>query len=519
MSSAAVTADAPVTFTRRQIAVIMVGLMLGMSLAAFDQMILGPAIPKISSDLPGALEISWIVAAYLLTTTAVTPIYGKLSDLYGRGALFQVGISIFVIASALCALSTSIEMLVASRALQGVGGGGLIMLAQATVADVVSPRERGRYQAYFATVWILASGLGPIFGGVFADYLSWRWVFWINVPLGIVALLVSRTTLKALIRKGVRHKIDYLGAILLVTATCCLLLVTTMVGNGMAWDAPVILELMGAAVVLFGLAVVQERRAVEPILPPRLFHNQSYVLGNITSATYSATMLGAITFVPTFFQMVYGFGASESGFISAPMFLAMPISNVIGGQITAATGRYKIFPVVGLALSTVMLALMAFCTPSTPLVIPMIESTLCGVGIGLVGPILLLGIQNAVDPRDIGSATGSFAFFRNLGGSFGVTLFGTILISCMDRALRTLPGPVGIDSGAALLNAGADALRQMPEALRTTVAEGISTAYSIMFISGAIGTGIAFLSVLFMRELPLKTVTGVAERAAADKAD
>ncbi len=517
MSSARVTADAPVTFTRRQIAVIMVGLMLGMSLAAFDQMILGPAIPKISSDLPGALDISWIVSAYLLTTTAVTPIYGKLSDLYGRRALFQVGISIFVLSSALCALATTIDVLVAARALQGVGGGGLIVLAQATVADVVSPRERGRYQAYFATVWILASGLGPIFGGAFADYLSWRWVFWINVPLGIVALLVSRATLKGLVRKGLRHKIDYLGAILLVTATCCLLLVTTLGGNGMPWDAPAMLELMGAALVLFGLAVVQERRAIEPILPPRLFRNQSYVLGNITSATYSATMLGAITFVPTFFQMVYGFGPSDSGFISAPMFIAMPISNVIGGRITAATGRYKIFPVVGLALATVSMALMALGTPSTPLAVAMIESIFCGVGIGLVGPMLLLGIQNAVDPRDIGAATGSFAFFRNLGGSFGVTLFGTILISCMDRALHSLPEAAGIDNGAALLNAGADALRQVPAALRGPVAEGISGAYNIMFICGAVGTGIAFLSVLFMRELPLKTITGAAERAAAEK--
>ncbi len=509
-----------VSFTHREIMVILAGLMLGMFLAALDQTILGAALPRIGSDLGGAQEISWVISAYLLSSTAVTPIYGKLSDLYGRRLMLQSAILIFITASLLCGLATSMQMLIGFRALQGLGGGGLMVLAQATLADVVSPRNRGKYQGYFAAMWLIASMIGPTLGGFFADYLTWRWAFWINIPLGLIALFVAQSSLRALVVKRIRHRIDYLGGLLIVGAVTCLLLVTTLGGADMPWSSPLILGLIGAALVLLALAVIQEHRAAEPILPPRLFRNRAFVIANSTCVFYSMAIVGSVVFMPSFLQMAYQLDASQSGMVMIPFLIATPLAVIVGGRIVAYTGRYKILPIVGLSVMMVGMGAMCFVSAATPLVLSMAIMTVFGLGVGFLGPILIVSMQNSIDWRDMGSGTAAFNFFRNMGGSFGVTLFGAVLLARLEGLVSRLPVPPlpgDAEPGVTLLHLGGKALSSMPDAARDGVARAIEGAFNDMFLCGLIVSAIGLLIVLFMKEEPLKTVTAAAERAEAQQ--
>jgi len=508
------------TFTHREIMVIMAGLMLGMFLAALDQTILGAALPRIGSDLGGAQEISWVISAYLLSSTAVTPIYGKLSDLYGRRLMLQSAILIFITASMLCGLAGSISQLIAFRALQGVGGGGLLVLAQATLADVVSPRNRGKYQGYFAAMWLTASMIGPTLGGFFADHLTWRWSFWLNIPLGLASLFVVQASLKALVVKRIRHKIDYLGGTLIVGAVTCLLLVTTLGGAGRSWTSPLILGLIGGAIVLLGLAIFQERRAAEPILPPRLFRNRAFVVSNATCIFYSMAIIGSIVFMPSFLQMVYQMDASRSGLVMIPFLIATPLTVIIGGRIVAHTGRYKMLPILGLCIMMGGMATMHFVSSATPLVLSMTAMTIFGLGVGFLGPILIVSMQNSIDWRDMGAGTAAFNFFRNMGGSFGVTLFGTVLLARLESLVGGLPVPPlpgDAEPGITLLHLGGKAVSSVPEAAREGVTRAIEGAFNDMFLAGFIVAAIGLVIVLFMKEVPLKTVTAAAERAEAQQ--
>jgi EmrB/QacA subfamily drug resistance transporter len=500
-------------FTHRETIVIIVGLMLGMFLAALDQTIVATALPHIAADLRGTEHLSWIVSSYLLISTATTPIYGKLSDLYGRKLMLQIAIVIFLATSILCAVATNLTQLIVFRALQGLGGGGLLAMAHATIADVISPRERGRYQGYFAGVYAAASVIGPVLGGLFADYLTWRWVFWINLPIGIAALAVSQYALRRLAVKRLRHKIDYPGAVLIVAGVCCVLLVTTMGGNEAAWDSPLIEALAGAAALLFGLCVMQERQASEPILPPRLFRNPVFVVANLLNLLVSMTMIGSLVFMPLFLQLVYGLAAGDSGLMLIPLSGATTIGAVCSGRLVALTGRYKIFPIVGLVGNVAGLMLLSTVSATTPLALTAAYLFLAGIGLGCVLPVMIVVIQNAVDVRDLGTGTASNSFFRSMGGSFGVALFGAVLLARLNAAIGAIPGheTLGPDAGTALLHAGADALKRIPAGLDGDLHAAVTQAFHGMF---RLGAGISLLSLAvagFLKELPLRTNSGMAD--------
>jgi EmrB/QacA subfamily drug resistance transporter len=504
------TAPAAARFNHRETVLILVGLMLGMFLAALDQTIVATALPRISSDLKGIEHLSWVVSAYLLTSTAATPIYGKLSDLYGRKVMLQIAIVIFLLTSVLCGLAATMPQLVAFRALQGLGGGGLISMAHATIADVISPRERGRYQGYIASTFAVSSIIGPVLGGLFVDHLTWRWVFWINLPIAVGALVLSELTLKRLVARRLRHRIDYPGAVLIVAAVCCLLLVTTMGGNEVAWNSPLIAGLAAGSLVLFALCVVQERRASEPILPPRLFADGVFLVASLVNILTSITMLGGIVFMPLFLQLVYGLGAGDSGLMLIPFTGATVVAAVSAGRLMAATGRYKVFPLIGVTLTLAAMLGLSTVTPATPLALVGGAMALCGLGIGLVMPILVVVVQNTVETRDLGTATASISFFRSMGGSFGVALFSAVLIARLNSLVGAVPGHelFGASPGVALLHAGAQALELAPPAIRPAVTAALTRAFHDTFLVGA---GIALLTLilaLVLREVPLRTTVG-----------
>jgi EmrB/QacA subfamily drug resistance transporter len=508
----ALSAPAPLRFTYRETVTIIVGLMLGMFLSALDQTIVATALPRIAADLHGVAHLSWVVSAYLLTSTAATPIYGKLSDLYGRKIMLQIAITIFLLTSILCGLAATMGQLIAFRALQGLGGGGLIAMAHATIADIISPRERGRYQAYIAAVFAVASVIGPVLGGLFAEHLTWRWVFWINLPIGIGALILSELTLRRLVAKRLRHRIDYLGALLIVAAVCCVLLVTTMGGNEAPWTSPLIEGLAGGALVLFLCCVVQEFRASEPVLPPRLFANKAFAVANVANLLTSIGMLGGIVFVPLFLQMIYGLETGDSGLMLIPMTATSVIAAITTGRLIAATGRYKVFPILGTSVTGAGLLMLSFVGPATPLWVTGSAMGLAGAGIGFVMPVMMVVVQNAVEPRDLGTATSSISFFRSMGGSFGVAMFGAVLIARLNALVGGLPGheALGADPGITLLRAGARAATLAPPALHDAVAAAMLRGFHDVFLVGAGIALLTFISVLFLKETPLKTAAPAA---------
>lgn len=512
----------PPVFSHQEKIVIFFGLMLGMFLAALEQTIVATALPGIAADLQSAEHLSWVVSAYLLTSTAATPIYGKLSDLYGRKLMLQVAIGIFLLTSLLCGLAQSMTQLVIYRALQGLGGGGLLAMAHATIADIVTPRERGRYQAYIASTFAVASVAGPVLGGLFTEHLSWHWIFWINLPFGLAALVVSEKTLKRLHVKRLRHKIDYAGAVLIVAAVCCVLLVTTMGGNEFAWTSPVIFGLGTGAVVLFGLSIWQERRAPEAILPPRLFRNANYVIAMSSSLLLSMIMIGGLVFMPLFLQMVYQMPAGESGLLLIPLTCTSVMGAITAGQLVARTGRYKHFPMIGLAFVLVAMTLLGTVSATTPYWLTAIFMGLSGYGIGLFMPVMLISVQNSIEHRDLGVGTASVSFFRSMGGSFGVALFSAVLIARLDHLIALLPGGdlLGARPAADLLRAGPAALASAPAALRGSVAVAMTDAFHLVFWLGAGIAALSFGIIAFLRETPLRAGPAPAQKAvaAAEKA-
>jgi EmrB/QacA subfamily drug resistance transporter len=512
------TAPAAGEFTHRQRTVIFIGLMLAMFLAALDQTILGSALPRIAAEFEVGAEISWLASAYLLAATATTPIYGKLSDVYGRRTLLRVAIVTFVAASVVCALADRFALLVAGRLVQGLGAGGLSTLALTTVADIVPPRERGRYQAYNSSAWLLASLLGPVLGGFFADYVSWRYIFWINVPVGAVALALAHFGLRALPVRRERRPVDVLGAVLIMAASTAALLVTSLGGGDVAWSSPTVLSLAVAAVGLAGLAVVQERRATDPILAPHLFTNRGFATCNAVSAF---AFVGFTAYLPIYFQLVHGVSALNSGFLVLPSFLIWPLVSVPVGRIVAATGRYKLFPLMGTALSAGCVLLLAFVvTPATPLWVAVTLTGLVSVGAGAVGPVILLAGQNAVEPRDVGAATGAYSFFRNLGASFGLALLGTMAVAGMDARVKLIPGheTLGAKPGAELLHAGATAIDLAPPAIREAVIAAMAGSFDTVFMTVAATLIVAFAAVCTLQEVPLRTSSAHAERENARRA-
>jgi EmrB/QacA subfamily drug resistance transporter len=445
------------------------GLLLAMLLASLDQTIVSTALPTIVRDLGGIDQLSWVVTAYLLAATVSMPLWGRVSDLYGRKRLFQAAIVLFLLGSALSGASETLGELIGFRALQGLGAGGLMTLAMAIVADIIAPRERGRYQGYIQMVFVLASVAGPLLGGLFTDEASWRWVFYVNLPIGAVALAIS-TRLRLPAGSG-RARIDVLGAALLGAGLTAILLITTWGGREYAWGSPEIVGLAVAAVVLLAGFLHQERRAPEPVLPLRMFREPVFDVVSAVLFLTTCALFAAIVFLPLFLQRVTGASAVESGLQLLPLLLAGTLSTAVIGRVVTRTGRYKVFPAVGLGLMAIGLFLLSRLDETSSHATIALDMVVFGVGFGMVSQLLVLAIQNAVDRRDIGIATASANLFRSLGGSVGAALFGAIFASRVSAGAG--PGEI------------ADAL-------------------DTVFLAAAPVAALALVVVLFLKEKPLR---------------
>ncbi|MER5350528.1 MFS transporter [Kitasatospora sp. NPDC002551] len=484
-------------------------LLLAMLLAALDQTIVSTALPTIVSDLGGLEHLSWVVTAYLLASTAATPLWGKLGDMYGRKVFFQASIVIFLLGSVLCGIAQNMGELIAFRALQGLGGGGLMVLSQAIVGDLVPPRDRGRYQGVFGAVFGVTSVLGPLLGGLFVDNLSWRWVFYINLPIGVVALAVIAAVLPGAQTRR-RHRIDYLGTTLIAAVATCVVLVTSLGGTTWGWGSWQIIGLGVLGLVLLLAFVLVERTAAEPVLPLRLFRSRTFSLVAVISFVVGFAMFGALTYLPTFLQVVMGVSPTVSGVHMLPMVIGMLVTSIASGQIVSRTGHYRTFPIAGSAITVVGLLLLSLLDEHTSTFVMSCYFLVFGLGLGLVMQVLVLIVQNSVGYQDLGVATAGATFFRSIGASVGVSVFGTVFASGLDRrlgeALAGVPLPPGFDPG--VITSDPRVVEVLPAALQDAVHHAYAESITRVFLYAVPVAAVAFVLSLFLREQKLRsTVT------------
>lgn len=503
--------------SHRQILVVMGGLMAGMFLAALDQSIVGVALPRITSDLGGLDKLSWVVTAYLLTSTAATPLWGKVSDLLGRRPVFQAAIVVFLVGSVVCALAGSIEVMIAGRAVQGLGGGGLLSLALAVVGDIIPPRERGKYQGLFGAVFGVSSVAGPLLGGLFTDSLGWEWIFWINVPIGLAALIVTSLALKLPhVKREV--SVDYLGAATIVASVTSFILYLSWAGPSQGWLSGTGLGLLVATIAFGLLFAFVETRAAEPILPPELFRHWTFVSNISFGMLMGVAMFGGLIYLPIYLQTVKAMSPTVAGLAMLPLVVGIFATSISSGQIMARTGRYKWMPITGSLGVGAALAALSQLDVDTPYVVLALIMFCFGAGLGLTMQVVVTAVQNSVDRRNLGAATAAVSFFRTMGGAIGTALFGAILnLRLAFHLEQVVPASAAGRLDGLLASANdVNAIQALPEPVKTWVLSAFTSAMDDVFAIAVPFMGLAFVLALTMRERPL---AGRGTTPAADRAE
>lgn len=486
-----------------EIMVIISALMLAMLLSALDQTIVSTALPRIASDLHGLSKYSWVATAYLLTSAVSTPLYGKVSDMFGRKKIFQIAIVIFLVGSVLCGAAQSMNELIVFRGLQGIGAGGLMTLVFAIIGDIVPPRQRGRYQGYFGAVFAISSVIGPLLGGLFTDRLSWRWVFYINLPLGILALAAIAARLHLPVKRS-PHKVDYAGAGLLAISVVSLLLATVWGGIDYPWKSVQIIGLFATAIVGALLFLWRERFAREPILPLSLFRNSVFTISTLLSFLIGIVMFGALIFLPQYQQIVRGDSATKSGLMLLPLVAGIMTASLTSGRLISKFGRYRRFPIIGTATITLSFWLFSHITVNTSRVVLGVWMVVLGIGIGMVMPVLTLAVQNAVERKDLGTATSSVVFFRSIGSALGAAIFGAILLNRLTHhILASVSGSQG-ESVARNLGKSAASLQSLQPDVVHRVLVAFASSFHDVFLFGIPFAILAFVVSLSLKESPLR---------------
>jgi EmrB/QacA subfamily drug resistance transporter len=492
-------------FSRPEILSVLSGLLLAMFLASLDQTIVATSLSTMAQDLNGWSLMSWVVSAYLVASTVTTPIYGRLSDLYGRRPILLTSIALFVAASVLCALSQTMPQLIAARLLQGVGGGGLRSVSQAAIADVIPPRERGRYQGYFSSVMAVSNLLGPVLGGFFADYLSWHWIFWINIPFGALALLLCNRNLRRLPRPRRKPVIDWLGAVLIIASTTPILIGIGRVETVGGWGRIDVLVPIAIGIVFLGVLIVREREAREPMIPLRLFANRIFTVGSLTAFTMSMVMIALIILVPLDFELVSGLPANQAGIRLIPMTGGTVLGSFIAGQLVTRTGRYRIYPILGAAAMTVLCAAIAmFGLGKSPLIDTVLTGGL-GLAFGFQLSPVVVSVQNALELADTGIGLSVLMFFRLIGGAFGVALLTALLVGALGAGAAAVPGHhvLGANPGIALLHLNQTDVTN--RALLAGLAKAMRAAFAQVYLYATVISALTAFGSFWLKEIPLRT--------------
>ena len=485
--------------THRQIMIVLPGLLMAMMLAMLDQLVVGTALPRIVGDLGGVSHLSWVVTAYVLASTTTTPFYGKLGDMFGRKKLFIFAIVVFLAGSALSGLSTSMAELIMFRAIQGLGAGGLMVGAMATIGEIVPPRQRGKYMSYFMVVMMLATIGGPLVGGWITESFSWRWIFYINLPLGGAALVYLMATLHMPARR-VGHRVDYLGGILLGVIATSVILVATWGGTEYSWASAPVLGLIALAVAALAGFLAVERRAAEPMLPLHVFKNRNFSLTMVLTFFVGLALFGAMTFLPLYQQTVQGATPTVSGLLLTPLMVGSALTSIVAGQAVTRTGKYKMFPVIGGGIMAIGMFMLSRLGVTTTRLETSLDYVVLGLGMGFLMQMVSLIAQNSVELKDMGVASSARMFFQQIGGSLGVAAFGALFASRLNSAMATAGGHFHVSGSL-----DPATVTSLPTAERLQVFTAIAHAVQGVFVWVVPASVVIFVIALFIKEVPLRS--------------